>query len=184
MKKHFTLISFFIFSFLSLSSCCLKSGDLIGTHLITEEMKAKIPYQGEGEVNMIHSQGYEFVANTSFRSKFYSDQEHCEDYHEIEEIDVNFHSELPNITINIRINAYDSEEYFINQIPHITVNNYPFQKELEPINNFAINNINYNNVYRYFTEREGSNVTELFYNYDTGILKLNYKDDSYVQINP
>lgn len=154
---------------------------MINTHEISNETRQSIPYQGGEQINFTHSNGYAFITETSTEQYFNSSQEHCEDYYLYESIIVKLTSNLPSINIAIEIYAHDTEEYY-NDLPSIRVNNYYFTKDSETTD-LTINGITYTNVFQYTPKNDASNITTLFYNFENGVLKINYNDGSYVQIN-
>jgi hypothetical protein len=52
------------------------------------------------------------------------------------------------------------------------------------IQSITINDITFNNVETYISLNSGYPIAEMLYSSTNGILKINYTDSSYVQINP
>lgn len=172
---------------LLIQSCCFKRVKEIGRESFTVEEKAKIPYADNQNIDFITNEDYQFSLNTRVNSSFSSDQYQCEDYISYEYYSVLLTSELPtlDIDLSLRRNYIESEEedaYMIN----ISVNinrQWFYYDEDEPLETIEINDITYTEVYRYLSGDTLNPISEVFFNEAFGILKINYTNGDYVQIN-
>ncbi len=164
-------------------SCCLRSGEEIDRITFSEEAKSTIPYQENQIINMIHNEGFEFEANIFSNNYFYSNQEHCEDYFSYEFYGVEFKSEIPNLNIEISLRrGFENDDVPMVQI---SANFFVFYyDETASLEALQINGLDFDNVYRYNSEEQDNLISEILFNTSIGILKINYANGDYVQINP
>ena len=182
MKSTFCLSILILLFF---QSCCLKKGEEIDRVLYSVADKAIIPYADSQTVSMTTDEGFQFQLNAYTRSTMYSGQEHCEDYITYENYRANLISNLPNLDIELRLNrnynVIDDIEFIDVQI---TVNRLYFQYDIEePLETIDINGVTYTEVYRYFSNLSDDPISEVLFNKSIGILRINYLNGDYVQIN-
>ena len=166
-------------------SCCFNKGEEINRVFYSVEDKAKIPYADDQNVDISTNEGFEFQLNTNVRNGFNSSQDHCEDYTSYEFYSVNLVSNLPTLDIALRLqgrfNEIDDTEFIDISIE---INRLIFYYETDqPLESIDISGATYTDVYRYFTDYEDSPISEVLFNQAYGILKINYTNGDYVQIN-
>lgn len=168
------------FLFLLLNSCCLKQGDVISTTSLTAQDRTLIPYKGNEIINFEHSENFQFEAETASETFFFSNQEHCEDYTEYETYAVDFFNDIPRLNINLQLNK------FINDEPaklNIKSDNVFFQEILTPpITSLEIDGVIFENVKTYESTDSSHYISEIFYSSTEGILRINYIDETNIQI--
>ncbi|MBC2845335.1 hypothetical protein [Winogradskyella flava] len=182
MKSKFLVFLVIVFSY---QSCCLRKGEEIDRITFTVQEKTKIPYTDSQLVDMITDDGFQFQLSTNTRSSFFSDQEHCEDYTSYESYNVDLSSELPNLDIALSLNRsynYVDDVEFIDV--GLTINRLFFYYDLEtPLETIEINGTIYTDVYRYFSNQVDVAIAEVLFNEASGILRINYLNGDYVQID-
>jgi hypothetical protein len=182
MKLH--LFSVFIL-FLLTQSCCLKKGEETNRVTYSVEDKMIIPYANDQTVDMITDEDFQFQFNVSTKSSFYSDQEHCEDYTSYEDYKANLVSELPSLDVNLRLNrAYNDidDNEFIDL--RIEINRfYFFYNQEQPLETLEINGATYTDVFHYYPNSDDNPISDVFFNTTNGLLKIDYTNGDYVQIN-
>lgn len=177
-------VSCIFLTLISLQSCCtFNDGNVIDSILLSEEDKAMIPYQNEEIIAFQHSEGYVFDVVVSTTSRFVGEQEHCEDYYIYETFEANFNSSLPRINFNIKLNKWNPEaEAFFG----ITTNDFVFfiEDTTTPPQDLNINGVVYSDLKSYKSSDDIYYINEILYNTSVGIVQINYKDQTYVQIIP
>ena len=99
---------------------------------------------------------------------------------------VNLVSDLPTLDIQLWLqhNYSEPEADDFNNYISIEINGQWFYYDInQPLESLEINGITYTDVYRYTAGNEESPITEVFFKEAVGILKLNYTNGDYVQIN-
>jgi len=171
---------------LLIQSCCFTRGKEIGRVHFTVEEKASIPYADGQNSDFITNENHQFSLNTSINSGFNSGQNHCEDYTSYEYYSANLVSELPTLDIQLRLQRSNIEvetDQFTYNVS-IEINGLWFYYNInQPLESIEISEITYTDVYRYNPENETSPISEVFFNEAVGILKINYTNGDYVQIN-
>ena len=173
---------FFILILFIINGCCLKKGELVSTTRLSVEDRSLVPYQGNESISFQHSEGFQFEVETLSKTNFYNNQEHCEDYVEYEVYNVNFFNDIPNLNVNIQLSKFNSNEvaYF-----SLVSERTPFQEILPPPTaSIIIGEIVFNNVQTFQSLDTDYFISEILYNTTTGIIRINYKDETYVQIVP
>ena len=182
MKKNSALL---VLILLLVQSCCFKNGEEIRRVYYTPEEKASIPYADNQIVDFITNEDFQFQLNTLVFSSFYSDQEFCEDYTSFENYQVSLNSELPTLDVQLSLqNRYNGEEDDNTLYVEISINNTWFDYDFsEPLESIEINGTTYTDVYHYYSGDIDNPISEVFYSKTFGILKINYLNGEYVQIN-
>lgn len=182
MKRNYPLL---VLILLLVQSCCFTNGEEIGRIYFTPEEKAIIPYADNQTIQFITDEDFEFQLNTTVYSTFYSDQDFCEDYTSYENYQVYLNSELPTLDVQLSLqNRYNGEDDDDTLYVAITINNAWFDYDFsEPLETVEINGTTYTDVYHYYSGVLDNPISEVFYSYTFGILKINYLNGDYAQIN-
>lgn len=169
---------------LCLNSCCWREGDLITAYRFTEEEKTLIPYQNDQTIPFRHSNGFEFEAYTNKDFFTLSTQEECnQNYDTFESIVVNLMSEIPNLEIEIKLlkSSFSDE-------PLLSIksgfNNIFFETDPAGLTSIEIDGVVYENLRTFSIENEDYYISNLLYNSTSGIVRINYKDQTHVEIIP
>jgi hypothetical protein len=170
---------------MSLQSCCLKKGEETNRISYSVEDKAKIPYADNQTIDMITDEGFQFQLNTAIDRGFNSDQEHCEDYTSYEYYRVYLTSNLPALNIGLSLtsfyNAVDDTEF---TGVTIDVNRLLFNYDSElPLEILEVNGTTYTDVYKYTSNIADEPISEVWFNESNGVLRINYLNGDYAQIN-
>ncbi len=174
-----------IIGILLFQSCCFKKGEEIDRVFYSVEEKGKIPYADDQNVDVITNEGFQFQLNVNVRNGFSSNQDHCEDYTSYEYYNVNLVSNLPTLDIELglerRYNEIDNVEFIYIAIE---INRLLFYYDTgQSLESIDVNGTTYTNVYRYFADFEDSSISEVLFNEAFGILRINYTNGDYVQID-
>lgn len=185
MKKILKLVQqvCLLLVLVSLQSCCtFRDGDVIETYTLTDEDKSLIPYQQEEIIPFKHSEGYEFNVLTSTQSQLLSTQEYCEDYYQNETYTAVFRSDLPRLDVHLQLQKYSlNDEAFFG----ISADRFIFFENAETtIPSLEIDGVNFTNLSLFVSSDEDFYISEILYNTSIGIVRINYKNQSYVQIVP
>lgn len=171
---------------LLIQSCCLNQGKEIGRVFYTVDEKAKIPYADDQNIDFITNEDFQFSLNSTIQSGFNSDQDQCEDYTSFEYYSVNLNSELPTLAIQLNLLRHYTapEEDELDLYMAMEINTKGFYYDIEqPLESIEINGTTYADVYRYNSVSDDSSISEVFFNETIGIIKINYTNGDYVQIN-
>jgi len=162
-------------------SCCLRQGELKDRFNLTEEDIERIPYENGDILNFIHSEGFQFECTIRTENFFSSTQEACEDYFENEVFSAFFESDIPSLNIELQLSKFiGGDSTFFGISSDFT----SFILEQQSPQIIIINGVEYNDVETYFSSNETYFIENILYNSTIGILKINYKDNSYVEILP
>ncbi len=164
------------------SGCCLTEGDLIESYRLTESDLILIPYEDGAHIPFKHSEGFEFDVSVRQENRLNSTQEGCEDYFEMEMLSVFLENEIPRLNIELSLYKFsnqDAAEFSMSS----DFTGFVKDTSIE-IQSITINDITFNNVETYISLNSGYPIAEMLYSSTNGILKINYTDSSYVQINP
>jgi hypothetical protein len=176
-------IRLFLFaSLLVVSSCCLTEGSLIETYSLSETDLSKIPYQEDGMIPFKHSEGFEFNVEVRLENRLISTQEGCEDYTENQGLFVFLESDIPRLNIELSLYKFSNEEAA--EFSILSDFTYFFKNTGIGDQTLSINGIEFNNVESYLSSNTDYGISEILYSSSEGVLKINYIDSTYVQINP
>lgn len=185
MKIHTSFIqlaSIAILGSLLLSSCRCRDTEVIDTFQLSDSDKSWIPYQDNVEIAFQHSEGYLFSIETTEQTRLNSNQDECVDYYLFESLLVNLNSEIPRLDINLQLNKTSEEEEAFFSIS--ADRTYFFNDASTPNSSLEIEGVIFDNVFSYTSDDSSFYISEILYTTATGILRINYKDQSYVQIVP
>lgn len=183
MKQFIAIAALFFVT----QSCCFQTGEEIDRVNLPQEARAKIPYVGEQRIPFKHSNGFEFIAETELFINYINvNDNECQDYVGYERRSASFKSNIPSISLGIRLFSFDSDlaadEYQLNISQFNPPNSY-FYDTSSPLENIIINNNTYTEVYRYMSSNESSNIKDVLYTESDGFIRIEYRNGEYVEIN-
>ncbi len=187
IRSLFVLL--FAGNFLLFQNCCWRnSGDLLETYRLTQEQRELIVYEQEQELSFVHSQGYLFDLQVFTDEDRTNDREGCEDYNRFEFKEAVLRSELPFFKLRLRVFATspDSENDAVVSITAIGVSpsqvkNYFFRIDENPIS-IDLNGETLSDVFVYESFNEEFYISTIFYSASIGLIKLEFLNGEYVEL--
>lgn len=196
MKKRIINLTNLLFTgilCLGLQSCCfLNKGELQNTFLLNDNDKSLLVYNQEDELTFVHSEGYEFLVHVFPDQGYYTDREYddnrCQDYDRFEYVNATLRSELPFFKFRFTVVAHSSFDLaepslFLKEMegaPDHYLNQ--FQVDFDQSVSLDIMGETFTDVYKFESQKENYYISTVFYSISLGVLKIDYLNGEYVQL--